>query len=264
MSVYATKYSSFLYGFEITDANNKIDFDEGTGALLAEIEPGNYSFGTFADAIEEALNFAGLNTYTVTVSRTTRKITIGATGATDFLFASGSNNGSSAAVEMGYTESDRTNVTSLTSDTAIGTVYTTQFKLQSYVPTVNSEMAAFSTRNKSASGRVQVQRFGVERFMKCEIMFVTDIPQSSASPIRNNASGVSDLQSFMSALCRQVPVEFYVDKDVLTDYETLILESSAESKEGTGFELKEMRAYRLRGYFETGKLTFRVSEIEES
>lgn len=262
MSVFCTTFSKFLYGYEVTVDNNKIDFDEGSGALVAEIEPGNYTFGDYCDAVASALNDAGANSYTCTPNRSTRKMVITASGATDFLFSSGDNADTSAGDTMGFNATDLNNQTSITSDNATGTLYSPQFKLQSYIPTENSQQAAFATKNKSATGRVQVQRFGTERFMKCEIQFATDISQPSSGPIQNNASGVDDLRSFMEALCRQVPVEFFVDKDDTDNYESLLLETTPESKDGTGFELHEMRSWRLRGYFETGKLVFRSQDVE--
>lgn len=258
MSVFALTYSRFLYGFEVTADNNIINIDEGSGELTAEIEPGSYTFGDLCDAIASALNDVGSFTYTVTPNRSTRKITIAASSAMDFLFSTGSGVAASAASLMGFSASDHTSVTTITSGSAVGTLYSPQFKLQSYIPSENSQQSAFETKNKSASGRIQVQRFGTERFMKCEIQFATDIPQGSSGPIVSNTSGVDDLRAFMESICDQMPVEFFIDKDDTNTYESMILEATADSKDGTGFELKEMHSWKLRGYFETGKLTFRV------
>lgn len=262
MSDLLQTYSRFLYGFEVTNSNNMIDFDEGAGALAAEIDVGSYSLGRYLEKVAEALNLAGANTYTVTVNRSTRLVTITSdTAGVDFLFSTGANADASAASTLGFAATDLNNQTTITGSTAVGTLYDPQFWLQSYVPPENSKQAAFATKNKSASGKVKVQRFGTEQFMKCDIQYATDIPQTSAhSPIKNNASGLQDLRDFMDSMINQMPCEFYPDVDNSATYYTLILESTPESKDGTGFELKEMQNWKLRGYYATGRLVFRVTE----
>jgi len=97
--------------------------------------------------------------------------------------------------------------------------------------------------------------------MKCMIKYATDIRQlADNSPIIDNETGLQDLRDFMTDICNQVPVEFYPDIDDTDTYYTLILESTEMSKDGVGFELKEMNNFQLSGYFETGKLVFRVTE----
>lgn len=259
MSYFCQTFSKFLYGFEVTEENNIIDFNEGSGQLHAAIEAGNYSFGDYSVAVAAALNTTGLNTYTVSVDRATRKITITSSASVSFLFATGDNaTFASAAAMLGFSATDHSSVTTLTSDTAMGSVYSPQFMLQQYVPSVNQQGALSSSKNVSASGRVQVQRFGDLLEMECEICYATDIFQPSSGPIRNNPTGVSDLRAFMAALCRQCPIEFYVDENDNNTFETLLLEKTSASKDGTSFKLTEMAQWKLRGYLTTGLLTFRV------
>jgi hypothetical protein len=162
---------------------------------------------------------------------------------------------------LGFDATDLIAQTSITSDNMVGSLYEPQFWLQGYVPPENSIKAAFATKNKSASGKVKVQKFGDEQFMKCMIVYATEIRQTSGNnPIMDNPTGLQDLRDFMGALIVQQPIEFYPDKTTPDTYYTLILESTDVAGDGTGFELKEMQNFKLRGYFETGKLVFRVTE----
>lgn len=262
MSSLLPTYSRFLYGFVVTVENNKIDFNEGAFDLVATIRPGNYSLGTYVDRVAQALNLSGVNTYAVSVDRDTRIITITVTGgSTDFLFATGTNVSQSASSMLGFNPTDIIGAGVAVGDDPVGSVYEPQFWLQGYVPPENSVMAAFATKNKSGSGRIQVQRFGTETFMKCMIVYATNIAQTAPnSPILDNPTGLEDLRSFLAAMTNQQPVEFYPDEADSDTYYTLILESTEASKDGTGFEIKEMQNFTLSGYFETGKLVFRVTE----
>ena len=100
-------HSKFYYGFEIDETNQYLDFNEGSGELSAELEIGLYSFTDYCAELARALNAAGGSTYTVTGNRTTRKITIAATGTFSLLVSSGSHEGTSAFATAGFTGADR-------------------------------------------------------------------------------------------------------------------------------------------------------------
>lgn len=60
--------------------SNKLTFNEGGSDLVATIDEGYYDSSSFPIALKTALDNAGANTYTVSISSTTNKITISATG----------------------------------------------------------------------------------------------------------------------------------------------------------------------------------------
>jgi len=255
-------YSKFYYGLTVTSANKYLDFDEGSGALVAEVVPGTYTLEDLADAVADALNLAGAFQYSASVNRATRILTITSTGATDFLAATGANVvlGASVFPTLGYAATDVMNVTTYTASNGIGSVYLPQYKLQDYVSQEDSRKNRDATLSKSASGKVEMQSFGIDRFFEFSIKFATDIYQPAGGPIVNNSSGVANLRSFMQWLMDKNYVEFMPDKDQPSTYFRLVLDSAPGGSDGMGYKLQEQFARGLTGYWESGILTFRIIE----
>lgn len=69
---------------------NQLVINEGADDLVATIADGFYDITTFPTALKTALDAAGANTYTVSISATTYKITISSTGAFSMKFSSSS------------------------------------------------------------------------------------------------------------------------------------------------------------------------------
>lgn len=254
-------YSKFYYGQTVTIDNQYIDIDEGVGAIAVLIPVGSYTLTKLIEIVAQSLNAYGTNTYTVSVNRATRYVTITSNNPVDILWATGANTSKSIASLLGFASMDTLATVSTTGSAACGSVYTPQLPLQSYIPTTNSFKAASATVSKSASGnKVSVQSFGEERFMKCNIKFVTNIAQPSGSKLRSDTSAVTNLLSFLNYITTKAPIEFMEDEDNSATFEKLILESTASQSDGTGYELKEYYDKNLPGYFETGSLTFKVIE----
>jgi hypothetical protein len=254
--------SKFYYGLTITDQNKYIDFDEGAGALVADIATGTYTPEDLADAVQAALTTAGTLTYTVSFNRTTRILTITSSAQVDWLAATGTNAalGLGAYTVLGYPATDVLNVTTFSGSTAIASVYLPQYKLQDYVDQEHNRMNRFQTVSKSASGKVEMQSFGIDRFFEFSIKFATDIYQPVGGPILNNQNGVDNLQAFMVWLADKNNVEFMPDRDVPGTYFRVVLESAPGAGDGSGFKLLEQYGRGLTGYFETGILKFRIIE----
>lgn len=255
-------YSKFYYGLTITGSNKYIDFNEGAGELAAEIQTGSYTPEDLAQAVEDALNLAGALTYTVTFNRTSRILTITSSAAVTWLAATGANVvlGYSAYPALGYPATDVSSVTTFTGSTAIGSVYSPQYKLQDYVDQQDSRKNRAATVAVSASGKVQLQSFGLDRFFEFSIKFATDIPQPSGGPIVSNTSGVANLRSFMQWLMDKNTVEFMPDKDLPGTYYRLVLDSAPGAGDGSGYKLQEQYGRGLTGYFDSGVLNFRIIE----
>lgn len=82
-------YAIFPYLiYPIRSGRNALVINEGGGDLTATIADGYYDSSNFPAALKTALDAAGALTYTVTISATTNKITISATGAFTMKFAS--------------------------------------------------------------------------------------------------------------------------------------------------------------------------------
>lgn len=252
-------FSVFYYGFDVDGENNLIDFNEGGSELTAEVAVGSYTAEEFAVAVKTALDGAGALVYTVTFNRTTRLITIAASGTFSLLVSSGSHASNSAFGLLGFTGANRTGAATYTGNLVSGDMYEPQFKLQDYVSSEDLQQAVDATVNRTASGRVEVVKFGTEKFMECNIKFITDISQDGGV-LKSNASGVTDARRFLRYLVTKGPIEFMPDIDDPTTFQMMILESTAENSTGVGYRLRELYDKNLPGYFETGRLKFRVLE----
>ena len=249
-------------GIEITSDNKYLDFDEGSGEITASIRAGVYTLEDLAQEVEDQLNTIGTLNYTVSINRSTRILTIASDSAVDLLAATGTNValGFSIFPTLGFPATDVIATTSAAASTAIGTVYTPQYKLQDYVDQKDLRTQRGATVSKSSSGQVQMQSFGVDRMFEFSIKFATDIFQPSSGPITNNSSGVDDLREFMQYCMEKSYVEFMPDKDSPTTYYRVVLEKTSSDSDGTGYKLQEQFTRGLVGYFETGLLTFRIIE----
>lgn len=255
-------FSKFLFDFTVTESNRYLDFIEGAGAeQTAELTLGDFTLEDFMQNIEDALNETGALVYTVTANRTTRIITVTVTTSTVNLLAStGTNAADGPWTLMGFALSDSGAVTSKAGTTAVGTVYTPQYKLQDYVDQKDYRELRNETVSVSSSGLVEVQSFGTDRFFEFSIKFATDIYQPASGPITNNSSGVDDLREFMQYCIQKKPLEFIPDSATLTTFYKVVLESTPGNSKGTGYKLDEQFSRGLVGYFETGVLKFRIIE----
>lgn len=252
-----TTFSSFYYGHTITPSNNKINFSEGGPELTATVAIGSYSLTDFVTAVETALNSAGGLTYTVSVNRTTRFITIAAGSNFSLLASTGSQVAVGTWELLGFASTDLSAANTYTGGLASGSAYEPQFKLQDFIDKSDWQAASSATVNKSASGRVEVVKFGDEMFYQANITYVTNIAQPDSLVIKNG-SGLTALRLFMQDIVNKRPFEFIPDSATPTTYTEVILESAPSFSDGTGYKLKELYDRGLPGYYETGTLVFRV------
>lgn len=255
-------FSVFYYGFTIDSTNNTIDFNEvgGSSGLQAIINTGSYTLTDFLTSVKTALDSAGTGTYTVSVARATRLITItGPSGGFSLLTNTGSSVGSSPWSLMGFDETaDQTGATGYTGASGAGSEYIPQFKLQDYISSSDWQELVDVNVIESANGDIETVAFGTRNFIQANISYITDITQPDDYIIKNNANGVSNARSFMVDITKKRPFEVMLDIDTRTTYSEVLLESTPDSKDGTGFKLKEMYSKGLPGYYETGPLRFRV------
>ncbi len=252
-----TTFSTFYYGHEITTDNNNLDFDEGFGELTAEIAVGTYSLTDFMTAVQDAFNSAGSNIYIVSLNRATRKVTVSADNPFDLLINSGSHSGTSGFELLGFTGSDLTGSGPYVGNGPSGSEYRPQFILQDHIPPENFKRSVQATVNESASGLVEIVRFGNVRFLQLNIMYITDL-EMDGKVIRHNPSGVDNANAFMDYITGVAPIEFMPDVSDRATFNTIQLESTPQSKDGIDYTLKELYDKGLPNIFETGKLVFRV------
>jgi len=254
-------FSKFYYGITVTSDQKYLDFDEGSGEVTAVVQTGSYTLDDLAIAVEDAMNLVGVNTYSVLVDRATRKLTIESDSPIDFLAGTGTNVGLNQSIypTLGYPETDELTSDSYQAADAIGLVYSPQYKLQDYVDAEDYQTNRNGTVSTSASGKVQLQSFGIDRMFEFSIKFATGIRQNGF-PIRDNPTGVEDLRSFMQWCMNKSYVEFMPDEDDPDNFYRLVLENAPGGSSGTGYKLQEQFLRGLVGYYESGVLTFRIIE----
>lgn len=250
-------FSVFYYGFEFDADHQYIDFSEGGPQLTASVELGAFNPEDLAVKITTAMNVAGALTYSCTFNRTTRIFTISSSGTFSLLIATGTS-GAKAFDVFGFYGSNRTGSSSY-SGIASGFVYEPQFIIQDHISTDNFQRLVMPSVNKSADGSVEVIRFGTEKFIQANFKFITN-KESDNRIIKNNQSGIEDAQDFLQWAIFKKPIDYMPDISIKTNYQKVILESTPDNKDGTGYKLKEMYDRGLPGFFETGTLVFRLIE----
>jgi hypothetical protein len=252
-------HSKFYYGYEINTQNSKIDIDEGSGELTATLSSGIYSPGDLATEIKTQLDAIGTKTYTVIFNRNDRKFTIACdSGTFDILIASGANSGLSPYDLLGFTGVvDLTGFGTYTSDSASGSEYKTQFKLQDYTPKENWLEKVDASVNQSATGEVEVISFGDVRFIEFNLLFITNKPMDG-KVIRNNASGVEDVRDFLEFAIKRGNLDFMPNENDPNTYTKVLLETTEASSKGIAYRLKEETSKNLPGFYQTGRLKWRV------
>ena len=161
---------------------------------------------------------------------------------------------------MGFEGSDLTGANSYTG-TQSGSSYTPQFFLDKFVNFDDKQKAANSTVNQSASGTLEVIKYGQLKFMECNIIPVTNIDTGSTikgAPIRSDVQGVEKLRDFLEYATTKAPLEFVPDETNPSDnIRNCVLESTTEDRNGTGFFLRELYVSLGANWYESGKLVFR-------
>lgn len=256
MSTIRTR-SKFYFGHLVLTSNNKIDFNEGSGELTAELPVGDYTLEEYAQAVEDVLNDVGSLTYTVVVDRVSRKLTVSATGNFSFLITSGTNNGESAFEMMGFNGADISGDDEYEGDSASGEEYEMQYPFFSYISFDDWKLQESAVVNLSASGVVQAVGFGDGQRMQGNMRIITDrmdLNTQCMDGFRESATGVLEAKTFLTYAITKGKMEFMSDAEDPENFIKVILESTPYSKEGTGFQLKNMG---VPDFYETGVLQFR-------
>lgn len=255
------KHSKFYYINPVTDANFYLNFSEdGIIELTAEVQIGEFTPEVLAEKVENALNEAGAETYTVTFNRVTRTYLITATGNFQLLLFSGMQVGNDLWPLLAFTGADTALATSHESNGIAGFMFEPQFILQDYVSSDQYQESIKGVQNVSANGIVEVVSFGLQQFIEMKMLFQNNL-NTGGWPIKKSSTGYTDLISFMSFIIRKIPIEFMEDGSDLNTFENIILESTSSNQAGLGFKIMEMTDRQIAGYYETGLLKFRVVEV---
>jgi hypothetical protein len=251
----------FYYGPEVLQNNSSIDFNEGASDLIASVPVRIYSPSELAKYVTDAMNLAGTQEYSVFFDRITRKITISAAANFDLLVGSGAHAGSSLWDNLGFTGvTDLTGSNTYTGASVVGSTYEPQFYLLDYVPLDDWEEAVESSINKTGSGKVEVIKYGTERFTQFSIELITNKPFKDDGLWTPDLQGIENARSFMRGATSKSIIELMPDRSDPNTYELLILEKTEQNQNGVGFKLLEMSDLG-DGYKKTGLLIFRETSL---
>ena len=255
-------HSLFYYGHKVDDTNNMINFKEGAGPeKTAELPVGAYSLTKYLEIVVAALNAASSLDWSGSVDRSTRLVTLISSGTASLLWGSGANSASTPALLLGYTQTDMVNLTSFVAPNPTGYSYSPQFPLQDYKGKDKNKKLVNAVVSKSATGdSVSIQSFGVDRFMKCNIKFITNNPTDGV--LRNNTSAVEEAIAFMDYAVEKNPMEFMEDENDPDTFDKVYLENTSMSQDGTSYELMEYVDRNLPEFYESGSLTFKIINLE--
>ena len=257
-----TTRSLFYYGHTITESNNLLDFKEGAGSeLTATLNVGEYSLTDFLTEVARAMNDAGALTYSLSVNRSTRIITVSTTSAFTLLAGTGTHVGNSAYSLLGFS-SDTSSATSHIATIASGSEWRPQWVMQDYVSFDDNVSSIDGIKRESTSGQVEVISFGKRYIMEGNFKLITDnfqapISSTDSTSLENDSSGVANARAFLTYAISKAPLEFMPNRSAPSTFEECILESTPESQDGLAFKIKEMYSIKLPSYYETGLLKFR-------
>lgn len=250
-------FPQFFYGFTITSSNNSLDFSEGGPELQATLNIGDYSLEEILVEIKRAMEAAGALTYTVSVVRSTRVITISAGSNFELLAATGTRVGTGVWSLLGFSAIDRTGASSYAGQSAAGSRFRPQALVDDHVAAESWKGKSQATVAESADGSVQVATFGDVSYIQMDIRLSTNNTIPSTQPeIEQNLTGVTDLRTFMDYAVTKAKMEFMPDRNSPNTFYKIILDRTPSSRDGIEYRLEEMKG--CPGYFSTGKLVFRV------
>jgi hypothetical protein len=250
-------HSKFYYGWQITTSNRYLDFNDGSDKV-ATLQVGTYSSAELATEIKKKMDAVSSLDFTVLFDRVTREFTILSTSNFSLLFSTGVNSGQSCAAVIGFNYADFSSATTYTSDFSSGYEYKTQFYIQSYKDTSTNRKAIDGVVNKSASGQVEVIKFGNERFMEAEFLFITNIIQPTNQIMRSSPTGVEDFINFIEWCTEKAPVEFMKNEGDVFSFQKFILESTPTDSKGLDYDLIETYGIGLPFYYKIGPLKFKL------
>ena len=258
-------YSKFYYNFIVDENNNYIDFDDGSGEKSAEIPFGSYTLNSLAQEISgQMTSLSSSHIFDCTVNRDTRIFTISASSGGNFslLFDTGTHASLSISSLIKFNASDYTLSSSYDGYDSTGSVFYPQYLLQNYVDADYTKFPISSVVNRSTSGNnYEVVRFGSSKLYRFEIQYTTNLDLEKGSIIKNNPTGLEDLNYFMDYITNKYPIEFMKDENDSNTFDTIVLESSSQSEDGVSYEIIPSYDKNLPEFYSLGgPLVFRRVE----
>lgn len=244
--------SLFLYGFNVTNSNNALDFKNAAlgPELQATLRLGTYNLSTLAKEITRALREADpANQYDVGINRNVgggleNRVIISTTGTfLSLLFNTGTRAGTSCRTLIGFQASDYTGNTTYTGLSSAGTRLIPNMIGYNFLGT-DFDRRLFGSVNVSASGVKEAIVFAVQNFWQVQFKYIPE------------ATWISQWTPFFTWMIQQRPIEFTPD---ISDPDTVYggtLESTPADGKALAFRGTEMLP-DFPFLYDTGILRFR-------
>lgn len=252
--------TEIFYGIEITDQNKYLGLADLDGPYTINIKEGYYTPQCLMDelngvvaALDKDVRFE--------FNRETCRVKIITESSLDLLTFSGIQ--PNMYEFLGFTQfaADIVGDLEYEGETGIGTRYRVQFCPQSLLRCEDNKQLKDATITESISGKYECFHCGEESFFEFNLRFITDIKQDCFFMF-SNPNGVQDARDLFDYMICKRPIELMPDCDKRDEFYTVVLDQTPESRNGTGYELKEMYAQGLCGYYETGILRFKCIDKE--
>lgn len=261
MSVEDIVQSEFNYPIKVKAGENLLYFEEADGTPFnISVKEGCYTPECLMDEINKALAALGY-TITFTYERENNRIRINDSNVFRIkLFEVGS---LAFAFQLGFPdEGDLQDDLEYFTRNPLTRKYRVQFCLQSLLRCEDNKRLKDAVVTESISGKYECFHCGEESFFEFNMRFITDVKQDCLF-MYSNPNGVQDARDLFDNMICKEQFEFIPDCTKPNEYYTLVLDQTPESREGTGYELKEMYEQGLCGYYETGLLRFKCVEKGE-
>lgn len=244
--------SSFLYGFEVTEFNQSLDFRALPAGpeLKATIPLGFYSLSSLMVQIKASMQAVDpARTYTVTADRTynngtENRITISTNGVLlELLFGTGSRAASSVRSLIGFPAVDQTAALTYTGTSTAGTLLVTELPVYTYIPTTMNKRVTGAV-SISASGEKEAIVFNIQEFLELTIKYEPE------------AKVIVEWEPFVEWMIQQKAFEFCPEVSSPNTVIECTLESSSADGKGLAFRWSEMLP-QFPFYYQSGNLRFR-------
>jgi hypothetical protein len=253
-----TDRALFLYGFDVTIANQYINFKNSSGgaALTAVIPLGNYTCTNFLTQVATQMQIADpSNVYTATITRgvpavNSNQVTISTSGSyLSLLFGTGVSAPNSCAGLLGFNYVDYTGHTSYTGYKNAGTILYPDYPVYDYLGP-NEYVTNEMSKSISAAGIKETLVFTQMQFIEGNWKYINNFGSNSQ---------LTQWEVFLKYCIKQLQFEFCqsVYEDPTTVY-PVTFEAGAGGKDGGGYKLMLMNKDGLYRFYETGQMTFRV------
>lgn len=244
--------SLFLYGFEVTELNNAIDFRVVAAETprQATLRLGFYSLSGLLREIESALKAQALTfNFTASADRTfsggtQNRVTI-STSSTHFqiLFATGPRATSDCHALIGFPDTDQTGATSYTGTSTAGTAFQPEWWGGQYL-SPDFYQKVFGSVNVSASGEKEAIVWQIQEFWQVQFKYISE------------SAAVAQWKPFLRWAMQQRPVEFTPEVTTPTTFFEGTLEQTTSDSKGLAYTLKEMLP-QMPFLYDTGIMKFR-------